>query len=40
MRIGLVSIFVDDQDRAEQFYTRSSTSRSRPTPPTAPTNAG
>jgi predicted enzyme related to lactoylglutathione lyase len=32
MRIGLVSIFVDDQDRAEQFYTRSSTSRSRPTP--------
>jgi hypothetical protein len=40
MRIGLVSIFADDQDRAEKFSTRSSTSGSRPTPPTARKNAG
>jgi catechol 2,3-dioxygenase-like lactoylglutathione lyase family enzyme len=35
MRIGLTGIFVDDQDQAERFSTRSSASRSRPARPTA-----
>jgi hypothetical protein len=40
MRIELVSIFVDDQDQAEQFYTQVSASRSRPAPPYSPASAG
>jgi hypothetical protein len=36
MRIGLTGIFVDDQDQAEQFYTRSSASQVKDSAPYGP----
>ncbi len=41
MRIGLTTIYIDDQDHAERFYTdTSSASRSRPAPPMVLPKAG
>jgi hypothetical protein len=40
MRIGLTSLYVDDQDQGEQFYTGCPASRSRPVPPTPTLSAG
>jgi catechol 2,3-dioxygenase-like lactoylglutathione lyase family enzyme len=40
MRIGLVSIYVNDQDKAERFYTQVLGLQSRPAPPMAPPSAG
>ena len=40
MRIGLTSIFVDDQDQAEQFYTQVLGFQVKTSAPTAPTSAG
>jgi hypothetical protein len=40
MRIGLTSVYVDDQDQAERFYTEILGSRSRPALPTVPRSAG
>jgi catechol 2,3-dioxygenase-like lactoylglutathione lyase family enzyme len=40
MRIGLTGIFVDDQDRAERFYTKVLGFQVKTSAPTAPTNAG
>ena len=40
MRIGLTGIYVDDQDRAEQFYTGVLGFQVKASAPTAPTSAG
>ena len=40
MRIGLTSIYVNDQDQAERFYTEVLGFRSRPAPLTAIPSAG
>jgi catechol 2,3-dioxygenase-like lactoylglutathione lyase family enzyme len=40
MRIGLASIFVDDQDQTERFYTEVLGFQVKTAPPTAPTSAG
>jgi catechol 2,3-dioxygenase-like lactoylglutathione lyase family enzyme len=40
MRIGLVSIFVDDQDQAERFYTEVLGLQVKDSAPTARTSAG
>jgi catechol 2,3-dioxygenase-like lactoylglutathione lyase family enzyme len=40
MRIGLVSIYVDDQGKAERFYTDVLGLQVKTSAPTAPTSAG
>ena len=40
MRIGLTGIYVDDQDRAERFYTEVLGFKVKTSAPTAPTNGG
>jgi catechol 2,3-dioxygenase-like lactoylglutathione lyase family enzyme len=40
MRIGLTSIFVDDQDQAERFYTQLLGFQVKTSAPTAPRSAG
>jgi len=40
MRMGLVSIFVDDQDRAEQFYTQVLGLQVKESAPTARASVG
>jgi catechol 2,3-dioxygenase-like lactoylglutathione lyase family enzyme len=40
MRIGLTSIFVDDQDQAERFSTQVLGFQVKTSAPTTPTNAG
>jgi catechol-2,3-dioxygenase len=40
MRIGLASIFVDDQDQAEQFYTQNLGLQVKTSAPYGPRSAG
>jgi catechol 2,3-dioxygenase-like lactoylglutathione lyase family enzyme len=40
MRIGLTSIYVEDQDKAERFYTEVLGFKVKTSAPTAPPSAG